>query len=180
MADLVQLTLRPITADDEALLYRVYAATRADELAAVPWTAEQKDAFVRQQFAAQHRYYQEHYAGASFQVVLADGAPAGRLYVARWPDEVRVIDVALLPAYRNAGLGTRLLRAVIAEADARGTPVGIHVERFNPARRLYGRLGFAEAADRGVYLFLRRPPNGVPLGDPSGAAAGAGQPNTAS
>jgi GNAT superfamily N-acetyltransferase len=167
-----ELTLRPITADDEPFLHDVYAATRADELSRVPWTSEQRKAFVRQQFAAQHRYYQEHYAGAAFDVVLADGAPAGRLYVAYWPDEVRVIDVALLPAYRNRGLGTRLLRLVFAEADRRAVPVGVHVERFNPARRLYQRLGFEAAADRGVHLFLRRPPL-------AGTAAGA-QPNTAS
>ncbi len=166
-----ELTLRPITADDEPFLRGVYAAARADELSRVPWTSEQKEAFVRQQFAAQHRHYQERYAGAAFDVVLADGEPAGRLYVAYWPDEVRVVDVALLPAYRNRGLGTRLLRRVFAEADRRAVPVGIHVERFNPALQLYRRLGFEEAADRGVYLFLRRPA--------AGAAAGR-QPNTAS
>ena len=32
----------------------------------------------------------------------------------------------------------------------------IHVERFNPALRLYERLGFSVAEDKGVYLLLER------------------------
>jgi GNAT superfamily N-acetyltransferase len=167
------VTRRAATPSDEPFLRRVYAATRADELAHVGWTAAQKDAFLRQQFEAQDRHYRDHYDGATFEVVLVDGEPAGRLYLARWPDEIRVMDLALLPKYRNAGLGTRLLHAVFAEADARGLPVGIHVERFNPALRLYWRLGFEEREDRGVYVFMSRPP-----APPTPAAAG--HPNTAS
>ena len=152
------ITLRPIAPGDEELLYRVYASTREDELAQVDWTAAQKEAFLRMQFTAQHRYYQEHYAGAAFQVILADGHPAGRLYVARWPDEIRIVDIALLPAYRNAGIGSTLLRDLQAEAEGAGKPLSIHVERFNPALRLYQRLGFTQIADKGVYLLLQWSP----------------------
>jgi ribosomal protein S18 acetylase RimI-like enzyme len=154
------ITLRPIEADDEAFLYRVYAATRAAELAQVEWDAAQREAFLRQQFTAQHRYYQEHYADTAFQVVLVDGRPAGRLYVARWPEEVRIVDIALLPEHRHAGIGTALLRELQAEAARAGKPLRIHVEVFNPARRLYERLGFRTIADRGVYLFLEWSPGG--------------------
>ena len=152
------ITLRPIGADDEAFLYRVYAAIREAELAQVAWDAAQREAFLRQQFAAQHRYYQEHYADTAFQVILVDGRPAGRLYVARWPDEIRIVDIALLPEHRNAGIGTALLRELQAEAARADKPLRIHVEIFNPARSLYERLGFREIADRGVYLFLEWAP----------------------
>jgi ribosomal protein S18 acetylase RimI-like enzyme len=111
------------------------------------------------QFAAQHAHYQEHYAGAAFDVILCNGAPAGRLYVARWPAEIRIVDIALLPEFRNAGIGTRLLRDLLAEGAAAGKRVSIHVERFNPALRLYARLGFQVAADDGgVYLRLEWTP----------------------
>jgi ribosomal protein S18 acetylase RimI-like enzyme len=91
---------------------------------------------------------------ASFDLILLDGQPVGRLYVARWSDEIRIVDIALLPAYCNRGLGTTLVRALQGEAAASGKPLRIHVERFNPALRLYERLGFRLVEDRGVYLFL--------------------------
>jgi len=83
-----------------------------------------------------------------------DGQRVGRLYVSRWSDEIRIVDIALLPDSCNRGIGTTLLRQLQAEAHASGKPLRIHVERFNPALRLYERLGFREIADRGVYLFM--------------------------
>ena len=151
------VTLRPATDADLPFLCRLYASTREEELAGVDWPQEQKDAFLRQQFEAQHAWYREQYAGASFDVVEANGEPAGRLYVDRWPREVRIVDISLLPQHRGRGFGSALLAALFAEADAAGKPVSVHVERFNPALRLYGRLGFAFREDKGVYLLLERP-----------------------
>jgi ribosomal protein S18 acetylase RimI-like enzyme len=156
-----ELTLREATVDDEPFLFRVYADSRREELAHVPWTDEQRHAFLASQFAAQYRYYRENYDGATYQIVLADEQPVGRLFVARWPDEIRVMDIALLTEYRGAGVGTRVMRELCDEADAIGTPIGIHVERQNAARRLYTRLGFEERQDRGVYSYLVRPPRRV-------------------
>jgi ribosomal protein S18 acetylase RimI-like enzyme len=152
------LDLRPITAGDEAFLFRVYAETRTEELAQVPWSDEQKQAFLWSQFSAQHRHYVENYPGAEMSVVLRNDVPAGRLYLHRRADEIRIMDIALLPEHRRAGLGTRLLRAVLSEAEAAGKPVRLHVERFNPGLALYERLGFVLAEDRGVYLLLERRP----------------------
>jgi len=106
------------------------------------------------QFAAQHDYYHEHYADAAFQLVLCDGQPAGRLYVARWPWEMRIIDIALLPEYRNRGIGGLLIEQLLDEAARTGKRVSIHVERFNPALHLYARLGFRQIAERGLYLLM--------------------------
>jgi Predicted acetyltransferase len=137
------VSLRDATAEDAGFLFTVYAATRAEELARVPWSAEQKDAFLRQQFDAQDRWYREHYADASYLVVLADAVPVGRLYLARRTHEIRVIDVALLAAHRGRGIGGRLLRDVMREAAETNRQVLLHVEIFNgAARRLYERLGF--------------------------------------
>lgn len=150
------VALRPVVAhDDEAFLCRVYGSSREAELAQVEWADGQRDAFVRMQFDAQRRYYEEHYAGASFDVILVDGVPAGRLYVARWPEEIRIVDIALLAEFRNRGVGSRLLGQLLAEGKAAGLPVSIHVEKFNPALRLYRRLGFVPVEDKGVYLLLR-------------------------
>ena len=148
------IVLRPVRPADEPFLLRVYAATRADELAAVPWSAEQKAAFVAHQFAAQSAHYARHYAGMTADVVLLDGTPAGRLLVARWEREIRIVDIALLPECRGNGAGGELLAGLIAEAREAGKVLSIHVERQNRAMRLYERLGFRPVAEEGVYLRL--------------------------
>jgi GNAT superfamily N-acetyltransferase len=152
----MNVELRPVDAGDEELLRRVYASTRERELAVLPWDDAQKEAFLRWQFDAQTRWYGEQYASAARHVVVVDGEPAGRLYVHRCDDEILIVDIALLPEHRGHGIGTALLRDVLAEGDATGRRVTIHVERFNPALALYRRLGFSLVEDQGVYLLLER------------------------
>jgi GNAT superfamily N-acetyltransferase len=144
--------------DDREFLFRVYASTREEELALTDWSAEQKEAFLRQQFTAQDAYYRENYPGAEWSVVLRHGEPAGRLYVHRRPAEIRLMEIALLPAHRNARVGTALLAELMAEARATGKRLTIHVEVYNPAMRLYQRLGFRPVEDRGVYQLLEWTP----------------------
>lgn len=120
----------------------------------VTWTEMEKSAFVEMQFRAQDQYYREHYPNTSLDVIVSDRQSFGRLYVSRWPEEIRVVDIALLPDFCNRGIGTTLLQRLQAEAQASGKPLRIHVERCNPALRLYERLGFRQIEDKGVYLFL--------------------------
>ncbi len=150
-----EVTLRPETEDDIPFLLAVYASTRADEMALVPWTQAQKDAFVLMQFRFQRKHYLENYGGASFDIVIVEGSAAGRLYVFRGASEIRIIDIALLPAYRGRGIGGGLLAKVLDEARRNGLVVSIHVERNNPAQHLYQRLGFQFAGEQGpVYLLM--------------------------
>jgi ribosomal protein S18 acetylase RimI-like enzyme len=150
--------LRIAGPEDFDFLCRVYASTRTEELAAVPWSVEQKHAFLRMQFEAQDKYYRENYTTAEFLVILDGEIPAGRLYVDRWPDEIRLMDIALLPEHRGKGLGTRLLEDLQKEAREAGKPLRIHVERMNPALSLYERLGFQRVEDRGVYWLMEWQP----------------------
>src|SRR2546430_7967304 len=145
------LSLRPITPEDTAFLARVYASSRAEELAQTGWSDEQKEIFCRRQFDAQSAYYAANYPGASFQLIERDGVPIGRLYVARWENEIRIVDITLLPEFRGGGIGTKLLRDLQEEARSAGKSLTIHVERFNPAQELYQRLGFQQIEDKGVY-----------------------------
>jgi ribosomal protein S18 acetylase RimI-like enzyme len=146
-----------VRADDRTFLLALYATAREEELRLLDWSPAQREAFLRQQFDAQDHHYRTNYPGATLDVVLLDGQPVGRLYVARWASEMRIMDIALMPGYRDAGVGTGLLRAVIAEAEEARKKVSIHVEQFNPALRLYERLGFVPVAEHGVYLLLERP-----------------------
>ena len=146
--------LRLATAEDADFLATVYASTRVEELAVTDWSAAQKAQFCRQQFAAQDAHYRQHYPTAEFSVIECCGAAIGRLYVDRWAKEIRIMDIALLPAQRGAGIGTRLLHELQEEACAAGKALSIHVEKFNPALRLYERLGFSVKEDKGVHLLM--------------------------
>jgi ribosomal protein S18 acetylase RimI-like enzyme len=113
---------------------------------------------VEQQFVAQDTDYRRNYPGAAFDLILLGHEPVGRLYVDRRPDSIHILDIAVLPEFRNRGIGTILLRRLIAEAAAEGRRTTIHVERFNPATGLYRRLGFEQVADEGVYLLMELQP----------------------
>jgi ribosomal protein S18 acetylase RimI-like enzyme len=149
--------LRPTQASDAAFLEAVYASTRMQELEATPWSPEQKAAFCRQQFTAQDEHYHKHYPTAEYAVIEKDDVPVGRLYLDRWTREIRIMDIALLPEFRGAGLGTEILRMLQQDARAAGKVLSIHVEKFNPALRLYERLGFRPKEDKGVYLLMEWP-----------------------
>lgn len=152
------VTLRPIEPGDEPFLREVYYSTRYDELRVVNWSMAEREMFLRMQFDAQHAYYQQHYPDASFSIILEQGQPAGRLYLHRGPSEYRIIDIALLPAFQGKGIGTGLLAGILIEAASQAKPVTIHVERFNPAQRLYLRLGFQVLEEGPVYLLLQKNP----------------------
>jgi ribosomal protein S18 acetylase RimI-like enzyme len=149
------LTFRRITDADLPFLARVYASTRAEELAATPWSDAQKAAFLDMQFRAQHADYQANYPEADWLVTMSDGDEIGRLYIERWPSQHCIIDIAFLPEHRGKGRGEAVLRDLIDEAKACGKTVMIYVEKFNPAMRLYRRLGFKTEEDKGVYDLMR-------------------------
>ncbi len=148
------ITLRKINPSDEPFLYRVYASTREEELAPLGWDRQQVAQFLRMQFEAQHSYYQDQFADADFLIVLLDDQAIGRLYIAKREGEFRLIDIALLPAHRGAGIGTNLLKDLLAEALWKQKPVRIHVERSNRAMRFYHRLGFVEIGEGEVYSLM--------------------------
>jgi ribosomal protein S18 acetylase RimI-like enzyme len=152
--------LRSVTEADGPFLAALYASTR-DDLAAIGLAPEGLAALLAQQLDARTRHHAAHHPDASDDVIEVDGAPAGRLVVARPPEELRLVDVALLPAHRGRGVGSRVLAAVLAEADGRGVPVVLYVEPGNPAARLYGRLGFRPSGDAGIHRRLVRPPAGA-------------------
>lgn len=155
----LDFTLRLASDADRPFLRELYASVRESELAAVPWSAEQKRAFCDDQFALQDRHYREHYPGAQFLIIEVDGRPVGRWYRALVGGELRLLDIALLPSIRGQGIGSRLLRELVAEADAGGHPTVLYVEPENPARRLYARMGFEPRETFGVYLRMTRAPS---------------------
>ena len=147
-------TLRPVSSDDEAFLIEVYASTRAEEVAGLPWDANQRDSFMRMQFAAQQQDYQRRFPDSDHRLLLLDGRPAGRVYLARSENEIRILDIALLPEHRNKGIGTRIIKDLLTEASQSRKSVRVYVEQFNPALALFERLGFSRAEDIGTHFLL--------------------------
>jgi len=150
------VALRPQTEGDLNFLRDLYISLRWDELAPViDWTEARKIAFLEEQFGFQHRHYTEYYTRTDFMIVEAGGKPVGRLYLDRGhPKDLRIVDIGFLPEWRRQGLGTAFITAVQGEARAEGKFVSIHVETFNPARRLYHRMGFREISQNGCYWLM--------------------------
>jgi len=150
------ITLRSVGPDDEDFLLAVYASTRAEEMALVPWTEQQREAFIRSQFGAQLDHYREKYPTANHDVILSNGRQVGRLYVARLDQEIRIVDITVLPSERNGGIGSYLIKQLLDEARSGGKFTRIYVEEFNPSLSLFQRLGFSLKEQHGIHLLLER------------------------
>jgi ribosomal protein S18 acetylase RimI-like enzyme len=152
-----RIHLRPVNDGDREFLEGLYATTREAELQPLDWSQEKKRHFLQQQFAAQDHYYHNQFPDCSYQIIMMKSDAIGRLYLDRRKDEFRIVDIALLPEYRGRGIGRQLMERILREARASGLPVRIHVEQYNPALRLYERLGFQRIGEVGVYLFMEHP-----------------------
>jgi|SRR5690606_32634371 len=138
-----KILVREATSADAVLLLSIYRSTREQELNLTPWDEKQKSTFIQSQFDAQQFHYKKYYLNSAYWIIEYNKTPAGRLYV-DVSDHVRIIDIALLPQFRNLGLGSKVLKDVQEMAKTLNLPVSIHVEQYNPAKQLYKRLGFIE------------------------------------
>lgn len=152
------IVFRPITDEDVEFLYRVYASTREEEMAMTGWSKGQIEEFLRMQFTLQHTQYLRDYKNASFEIILLDKVPIGRLYVDRRKNEIRILDIAFLPEFRGQGIGSKILKELISEAEEKKLPLNFHMACNNPAQRLYERLGFEKKELRGMHYFMERLP----------------------
>lgn len=155
------ITFRDATDADYDFLRRLYHATREEEMKHFPLSDTEKIIFLNQQFSAQYEHYRIHYPTCERNIVELDGQPIGRMWIDEWSDQIRLVDIALMSGYRATGIGTRLLRDLLARGAKAGKPVTIHVEAYNPALRLYERLGFEKVDTNGVYYLMQwTPPSG--------------------
>ena len=149
------IDLRPVTAADDAFLLSVYSSTRAEEMALVGWPDERKRGFLEMQFRAQTTDYHARFPESDHSIIDVDGVAVGRMWVGRWNDEIRLLDIAILPEHRNRGTGQALLESLIEEARIDGTPLRHSVFKDNDrALRFYGRLGFEVSEDFDTYVLM--------------------------
>jgi len=145
------IAYRPMTDEDLPFVAALFASTRAEEVAASGWPPEMQRAFLDQQHRAQHQHYRNVYPDAEWLIVERAGDAIGRLYLDESDAELLLMDISLLPGQRGGGLGGAILADLLALAAGKGKPVSLHVEKFNPARRLYQRFGFTVMEDQGIY-----------------------------
>jgi ribosomal protein S18 acetylase RimI-like enzyme len=162
-ADHVRITLRAVTPADDEFLLKVYGSTRADELAQVTWWDNaQKESFLRFQLDMQRRTYFERFPDAQYSIILYDGAPVGRIWIGRNAEEIRLLDIAILPAGRNNGIGATLLRQLKDEARQMGRALRHMVDKTNDgALRFYTRLDFRITEDAGTHVRMEWRPEAI-------------------
>lgn len=156
------ITLRPEQPADEPFLLELYACARQEELDLTGWDAAARQAFLNMQFRAMRAGYAATYPKADFCIVLLEAKPVGRQVIDLDGERVRVVDLALLPACRNRGMGEFLMRQILSEAELVRKPVCLQVLCASRALRFYQRLGFRMIGDNGVYLQLEFRPLSAP------------------
>src|SRR5262245_60451993 len=154
----MEVSLRPVRADDSEFLFRLYSSTRAAELAALAWDPAQQKAFLQMQFNAQQRWYATMYPGAEEQVVVLGETPIGRMIVYRGAETTSLVDIALLPEHRGRGVGGGLVGGLVEQCRKRGVALRLQVLRTNPAARLYERLGFRKSSEDEMYMQMEKLP----------------------
>lgn len=148
----VGVTLRETATDDEPFLFRVYASTREEEMAAWGWSPAQQDMFLRMQFRAWQQGLLADASATEDRIIIRDGQPIGRIVVIHAVGEITLADIALLPEHRGTGIGSTLIQELQGEAARDRLPLRLHVAHDNRAARLYHRLGFVAIGDTGVHI----------------------------
>lgn len=151
-------SFRLITESDRPFLKKVYRSTRETELDSIPWDEDDKDKFIEFQFNTQHNYFLSAYQGAEFLIIVVNNSNTGRLYLWKTETQIRIVDIALLPEFRNKGIGTKILNDLVDESENTGKKLTIHVKHDNPAMVFYERLGFKKKDDDGIQYYLERIP----------------------
>ena len=154
------IILRKYQNSDIPFMQELYASTREQELAMTNFTLQEKQDFLSQQFSAQYLHYTKYYCLDAFNIVEHNGKDIGRFFVDYTGPDIRIVDIALIPSYRNRGIGSYLLRQLFRHAELDNRSVSIHVEYNNPVRKLYQRLGFIlKSKTNDIYLLMEWSPS---------------------
>ncbi len=146
------IILRPASTRDEDFFLQLYQSSRGEDLRGLGWDEDRISEFLEMQYEAQGNFHASDFPNASDEVILLDSQPVGRLTVDRRVDEIRLVDLALLPDYRNRGLGSRLIQSLKEEATLQRKPLRLQLIRFNRALGLFERLGFMRTSETGTHF----------------------------
>ena len=152
------IQLRTVEEKDAAFIEAVYRTTREAELNLTNWSEYQKSAFISMQSAAQLADYKTKFPGARFQVIIYNKKDAGRFFTGETENEIRLLDITVLPEFTGKGIGTTLLQHLIQRSNKVQKKISLHVISSNPALKLYQRLGFVHIKNEGFRYYMERQP----------------------
>jgi ribosomal protein S18 acetylase RimI-like enzyme len=163
----LNIELRAYCPEDDDFIFELFTSARAEQFSPLGLETAQLEALLRLQYLAQTRDYEVSYPRAAHTIIWRDTRRVGRLLTQEDDGEIVLVDIAVLPQWRNHGIGTVLIRRLQETAAARGKPVRLNVAKTNRALGLYRRLGFVSDTETDVYLAMAWPvPSPVPGGNP--------------
>jgi ribosomal protein S18 acetylase RimI-like enzyme len=148
----MEITLRPTKETDAPFLRQLFESWKADDFGLTKLDPVSFAMLIDIQWLAHSRSGAATRPGAESRIVVVDGQDAGHLVVERSPGLIHLSEIALLPDWRNRGLGQILVKQLQDEARASGAEIRLHVARHNPAQRFYGRLNFTPVENHGAQL----------------------------
>jgi GNAT superfamily N-acetyltransferase len=156
----LKIALRPASDADEPFLFELFRALRARRFNFQPGGHPQMAVTVRLQFKAQEHALASQYPGSEHSIILLDGAPAGRLRIARDETGFELADISILPDHQRKGIGSAVMKNLIAEAHQGGLPIRSRVAQANQASfHFYRNLGFEVTAQDACYVHVRWRPS---------------------
>lgn len=154
LASQSKIVIRDAGDKDVPFFEELYFKTRRDEFAALGWDENQLAMFLPMQFNFQTQSYKMQFPDALISVIEYGGKAVGRLITT---EEIRLVDIAVLPESRNHGIGSFVLNRLLNEAKGKGKFVDLQVLKTNvSAIRLYERFGFEKTGENELYFMMRR------------------------
>jgi ribosomal protein S18 acetylase RimI-like enzyme len=146
--------LRPARTDDQEFFYRLFCSVHSEKLQLVSLNLEEKNRLIELMYEGFTRHYRTLAPASDDRVVLLNNESIGRMILLQMSKEIWLADLAILPEYRQRGIGSALIGQLQAESMMSKRPVRLQVPQFDRALRLYQRLGFYEVDKVGPYLHL--------------------------
>lgn len=152
------VSLRPMRAQDQPVVLSIFSACRSGPFRQAGLPETMIDSLMAQQCDAQHAQYRQSFPDADYDLVMHHGEVIGYLFALRGPDRHVLVDIALRPERSGMGIGSALVEALLAEAEAAGQKVSAHVAREGRAWALWQRMGFQVVGDDGVHYAIEWSP----------------------
>jgi len=161
----MDIQLRRKDENDSDFLFKLFGEIKIAELNAGSWPQQMQDQLIQMQFTAFEQSVKNEYPFSEDYIILHDSERAGRLQINKEVDHIRVINISLLPAYRNKGIGSGILKKIIQEAESANKPVLLEVDKVNTAVNLYRRLRFEVYEENEIKYGMKYAPSPDQLGE---------------
>ena len=138
----MDIQLKKKDENDSEFLFQLFEEIKIAELNIFNWPEQMRNQFISMQYNAFEKMIKNEYPKADDFIIIYNFQNAGRLQLNKDNSGLRIINISLLPDFRNLGIGSKVIKDLLSEADSKKRPVYLEVDKVNPAFNLYSRLGF--------------------------------------